>query len=121
MHYLNMKDIKVNGNDSIFILHLNISSLRKHFDELYELCVSLRYKPWRPGNTGHANKKRALRLKADRSSLRETNLIRSVTRLSCCNRKRRHLRRLLVTVTTTVTCRTGNFTVKKQRYKIQCL
>ena len=40
-----MNDIKVNRNDSIFILHLNISSLHKHFDELYELCVSLRYKP----------------------------------------------------------------------------
>ena len=40
-----MKDIKVNGNDSIFILLLNISSLHKHFDELYELYVSLRYKP----------------------------------------------------------------------------
>ena len=40
-----MKDIKVNRNDSIFILHLNISSLHKHFDELYELCVSLCYKP----------------------------------------------------------------------------
>ena len=45
MHDLNMKDIKVNVNDSIFILHLNISSLHKHSDELYELCVSLRYKP----------------------------------------------------------------------------
>ena len=45
MHDLIRKDIKVNGNDLIFILHLNISSLPKHFDELYELCVSLRYKP----------------------------------------------------------------------------
>ena len=45
MHDLNMKDIKVDENDSIFILHLNISSLHKHFDELYELCVSLRDKP----------------------------------------------------------------------------
>ena len=39
MHNLNMKDIRVNGNNSIFILHLNISLLHKHFDELYELCV----------------------------------------------------------------------------------
>ena len=45
MHDLNMKDTKVNGNDSTFILQLNISSLHKHFDELYELCVSLCYKP----------------------------------------------------------------------------
>ena len=50
-------------------------------------------------NTGHANKKRVLQLKADRNSLWETNLIRSVTRLSCCNKKRRHLKRLLVTAT----------------------
>ena len=45
MHDLNMKDIKVDGKDSIFILLLNIFLLHKHFDELYELCVSLRYKP----------------------------------------------------------------------------
>ena len=45
LHNLNLKDIKVNRNDSIFILHPNISSLHKHFDELYELCVSLRSKP----------------------------------------------------------------------------
>ena len=45
MHDLNMKNIKVNGNDSIFILHLNITLLRKHFDKLCELCVSLCYKP----------------------------------------------------------------------------
>ena len=45
MHDLRVKDIKVNGNDSIFVLHLNTSSLHKHFDKLYELCVSLRYKP----------------------------------------------------------------------------
>ena len=44
MHDLRMKDIKVNGNNSIFILHLDISSLHKRFDELRELCVSLRYK-----------------------------------------------------------------------------
>ena len=44
MHDLRMKDIKINGNNSIFILHLNISSLHKRLDELYELCVSLRYK-----------------------------------------------------------------------------
>ena len=43
MHDLRMKNIKIDENDSIFILHPNISSLgSKHVDEFYALCVSFR-------------------------------------------------------------------------------
>ena len=36
-----MRNINFDKNNSVFILHLNIASLRKHFDELYELQLSL--------------------------------------------------------------------------------
>ena len=36
-----MKNLSIDENNSIFILHLNISSLQKHFDELHELLLCL--------------------------------------------------------------------------------
>ena len=40
-----MKDINFDKSNTVFILHLNIASLQKHFDELHELLSLIPHKP----------------------------------------------------------------------------